>query len=160
MLEPLLREASGKGTSVTAYEISEVVNKCCSPNPAPSGLGYPVKVSLLELGQWHPSSDPQGSFCFPAARGQDHAWLYPGEGPSPPLQQPCAAGCLGWLCLKHVIPLAALCGEGQIPEPPCSCLANTAIRILLNREQKITEAWLALFSFFFQKLFSKQIPRG
>lgn len=49
-----------KEDGIKAYKVSEVANKRCSLNPAPSGPGYPVKVLLLEPGQWHPSLEPQG----------------------------------------------------------------------------------------------------
>lgn len=49
-----------KEDGIKVYKVSEVVNKCFSPNPAPSGLGYSVTVLLLEPGQWHPGLDPQG----------------------------------------------------------------------------------------------------
>lgn len=49
-----------KEDGIKAYKVSEMVNKCCSSNPALSGLGYAVRVLLLEPGQRHPSSDPWG----------------------------------------------------------------------------------------------------
>lgn len=93
-----LQKRKLKENGLKAYKASEVLSKYSSQTLLPQG-GAPGE--RIAAGAWAvaPQLRPTGTGLFSCSKRPEPRLVLPWKGPSPPLQQSCAAGCLGWLCL-------------------------------------------------------------